>query len=706
MSVIQKIREKYLGVMIGAIVLALVGFLVMDSFQNNSLSLFGDSSNTIGSVNGVAINNAEYTDIENRYSANALKENPDMNETDQEQVRLSAWSDYVNQKLLEGEYDKLGLNVSDKELIDMETDLNFADQTIRQQFSDPSTGVFDPTKVTQFLASLRGGKADSNQRKAWASLEKQIIEQRVAQKYSALLSIGVNYPKGLLDAKIAERNSVAAVDFVKVTYDKIEDSKVKVTDEDMKTYMTKYSSLFTLPEDFRKFDYVAFEVVPTAKDTAASLGFINNIAADFASTTNVREFLGKNNSEDVFDDNFYAKGVSSNKAIDTAINAPVGAVLGPIYDKGAFKLVKVVDKKNLPDSCKASHILIGVSQALSADDAEKKIDSIIAEVKKGANFGALAAAFSDDQSNKTKGGDLGYFGKGMMMKEFNDSSFFGAKGDLKKVKTSYGWHALLITDQKDFKPCAQVATLSKALRASEETKQVAYAKAQAFDAKAKTKEGFDKATKDGGYTKRVAENLTGAQTVVNGLGSSRELVRWAFETKLNTVSGIKNAKDGYLDKYVVACLSEISPKGLAPVGMVRSQLEGEIRKQKKAKMIAEQYKGKSLQDIATANAVTVASADTILLAGTSNPVLGSEAKVIGAAFNASNKGKVSNGIAGNDGVFFITVKNIVASTVPVTEEDRSRERQMMGMSLNQSMSRAIPGILKKKANIVDNRSKY
>jgi peptidyl-prolyl cis-trans isomerase D len=706
MSVIQKIREKYLGVMIGAIVLALVGFLVMDSFQNNSLSLFGDSSNTIGSVNGVAINNAEYTDIENRYSANALKENPDMNETDQEQVRLSAWSDYVNQKLLEGEYDKLGLKVSDKELIDMETDLNFADQTIRQQFSDPSTGVFDPTKVTQFLASLRGGKADSNQRKAWASLEKQIIEQRVAQKYSALLSIGVNYPKGLLDAKIAERNSVAAVDFVKVTYDKIEDSKVKVTDEDMKTYMTKYSSLFTLPEDFRKFDYVAFEVVPTAKDTAASLGFINNIAADFASTTNVREFLGKNNSEDVFDDNFYAKGVSSNKAIDTAINAPVGAVLGPIYDKGAFKLVKVVDKKNLPDSCKASHILIGVSQALSADDAEKKIDSIIAEVKKGANFGALAAAFSDDQSNKTKGGDLGYFGKGMMMKEFNDSSFFGAKGDLKKVKTSYGWHALLITDQKDFKPCAQVATLSKALRASEETKQVAYAKAQAFDAKAKTKEGFDKATKDGGYTKRVAENLTGAQTVVNGLGSSRELVRWAFETKLNTVSGIKNAKDGYLDKYVVACLSEISPKGLAPVGMVRSQLEGEIRKQKKAKMIAEQYKGKSLQDIATANAVTVASADTILLAGTSNPVLGSEAKVIGAAFNASNKGKVSNGIAGNDGVFFITVKNIVASTVPVTEEDRSRERQMMGMSLNQSMSRAIPGILKKKANIVDNRSKY
>ena len=90
-------------------------------------------------------------------------------------------------------------------------------------------------------------------------------------------------------------------------------------------------------------------------------------------------------------------------------------------------------------SVNASHILVPNSK-----DAE----SIMMRLSKGEDFAALAKRFSKCPS-KSKGGNLGWFGKGDMVPEFEKACFEGKKGDIVgPIKTQFGYHIILINDQK------------------------------------------------------------------------------------------------------------------------------------------------------------------------------------------------------------------------------------------------------------------
>ena len=90
-------------------------------------------------------------------------------------------------------------------------------------------------------------------------------------------------------------------------------------------------------------------------------------------------------------------------------------------------------------SVNASHILVP-----NAKDAE----SIMMRLSKGEDFAALAKRFSKCPS-KSKGGNLGWFGKGEMVPEFEKACFEGKKGDIVgPIKTQFGYHVILINDQK------------------------------------------------------------------------------------------------------------------------------------------------------------------------------------------------------------------------------------------------------------------
>lgn len=87
----------------------------------------------------------------------------------------------------------------------------------------------------------------------------------------------------------------------------------------------------------------------------------------------------------------------------------------------------------------ASHILVS---------SEKDANSILARIAKGEDFAALAKRFSKCPS-KSKGGNLGWFGRGDMVPEFDKVCFEGKKGDvIGPVKTEFGYHIIKINDQK------------------------------------------------------------------------------------------------------------------------------------------------------------------------------------------------------------------------------------------------------------------
>ena len=107
---------------------------------------------------------------------------------------------------------------------------------------------------------------------------------------------------------------------------------------------------------------------------------------------------------------------------------------------------------NLPEQVKASHILIKVDASATPEQkaaAKAKIDGLLKQVKAGGDFAALAKENSDCPS-KVKGGDLGFFDRNSMVKEFADAAFAMKVGQISNVvETQFGYHIIKVTDRKE-----------------------------------------------------------------------------------------------------------------------------------------------------------------------------------------------------------------------------------------------------------------
>ena len=103
-----------------------------------------------------------------------------------------------------------------------------------------------------------------------------------------------------------------------------------------------------------------------------------------------------------------------------------------------------------PERVKASHILIKVDPQASAAqkaEAQKKINLVQARLQKGEDFGALAKEYSEGPSGP-KGGDLGYFTRGQMVKAFEEAAFAMKPGEVSGVvETKFGYHLIKVTDK-------------------------------------------------------------------------------------------------------------------------------------------------------------------------------------------------------------------------------------------------------------------
>ncbi|PUZ28410.1 hypothetical protein DCC81_02690 [Chitinophaga parva] len=695
MSVLQKIRDKYAVVIVVVICLSIVGFLLQEAFFGRGS--LGGRNTAAGQVNGEEIDINEYNNLvsQNEDQYRQQMGGISLNDETREQIRQQAWNQLLSQRILDAQYKTLGIDVTNSELDDQLTGKN-VNPIWAQHFTDQN-GQFDRQKSNEVLAGINKSAEGQNELLA---IENQIIESQKRDKYFAMIRQAAYMPNWMANMQLKDNSNNANISYVSVPYTSIADSTVKVTDGELQAFIDSHKPLFKT-EDSRKIEYMVFDATPSSKDTAAALKELGELKAELDTTKDVVGLINRNSDQKFFD-GYVPESKIMVPEKDSILRLSVGQVFGPYYDNNEITYAKMVDRKQMPDSVVITQI--GIAKQSATDSAAKKtVDSVEALLKGGANMKALAASVSQLQSAKQDSGEATLTPMQQFPADYKPMSEFvfnAPAGAMKVIDVPGAYMIIKINQVKNIGPAVKIAYLARTVESSSETNSAAFSDASAFAGANRTQEAFNKSAQEKG-TKRVADGIRPMDYSVRGLGTSRDLVKWAYTAKVGEVSNVFSLED----KYVVAVLTEAVKAGTASLSAVRPAVELAVKRQKKAAQITAKLNNPaSLDAAAKASNQPVMQAEGINFSSPLVATLGLEPRVVGASFNkALGTTKVSAPIEGNAGVYVIKVDGY-------TPAQNGQDVNSLKASYEQSLQSTLPNILfdvlKEKANVKDTRSKF
>lgn len=708
MSIIQTIREKGAVITIAVLAIALIGFILMDSGRTG---LFGGGMpKVIGKVNGeeIGINefNNKVTELEQQY--------PNAGGSQRNQIIENVWEQMVAEKIVEKQFDNLGITFTPKEM----SAVMFSDAApmqLKQAFTNPETNQYDVEQAKQWWAQMKSNR-NEEQRNAIIS---QVIEpmrlNSLYTKYTSMIAASVYEPKWMQE-QMAEENSEAAVlSYVAVPYSVISDSAVNVTDADIKKYLQNHKKEYE-QEGGLKISYISFSAAPNSQDSARIRESLLELRPAFVADTNAQFFLGRNASVvPLF--NGYIPADKLDVPFSDSIRAlSKGEVFGPYLDGDKYVLAKKIDTKILPDSIKARHILLGTvdpqtQQPLMPDSTAKRLaDSIATAIASGADFNTLEQKYSTDLAAKQENGvmtfDLLTIQSDNFAKEFGEFLLNDQGVTKKVVQTQFGYHYIEILDKINPGPAYKIAYMAREIAPSDETINEANTAAVKLSGNAHDVKSFQEyATKNGLSIIDVPSVVKENDYQLGGLDDARQIVKWAFEAKQGEVSAPFTVKDDF----VVAVVDQRIEAGLPDPETARPMVESFVRNNKKADQIKDKLKGASTLEAASkvfdTPVLTTGEDSTLTFNAQIINGIGNEPKVAGAAFNPTYQKKVSPPIAGNTGVFVIKTNQIVKKEALPAEVVKQQTAGRINAEIQSAVGQSFEA-LKKTANIKDYRSTF
>ena len=710
MQIIQGIREKGAVIFSIVIAIALISFILMSAEKGNGTRLFSGNSSSVGKINGESI---ELADFNKRVTQAEAKETQRTGQAPSGastlRIREQVWNQVVAENVFYKEADKLGITLTSKELSAILLSNDPANPFLQEKDLVDEQGHLNITKAQEAVNNIKKFKGEQRD-----MVDAEILEplklSTSAAKYGGLIGASAYYPTWMKEKDASEAKSFANISYVGVAYNEISDSAVKVTDEDINNYVAKRKDMFK-QEAGRTISYLSFSQLPSAADSAKTKALTEEIKAPFAADTNAKSFVARNASTIDFNDVYAPISKLSPAVKDTIVKQPIGTVYGPYVDGPNYVLAKVLGVKQFPDSVKARHILIAINdpqtqQPIRTDSAAKSLaDSIFTAIKGGADFGALAMQYSADKGSGAKGGDLGTFGYGAMVPEFNDFAFSKPVGEKGIVKTQFGYHIMDILSQKGSAPVYKIAYVAKQIVPSDETINAASLAATKASANKNSKDLANYAAKNGlKITELPGVTIKENDYAVSNLQDARSLVRWVFGASKGDVS----EPIAIGDQFIVATVNKIYEEGVQDAATARPQVEAAVRNHKKADLIiAKMGANPTLESAAAAygKTVLIAGADSsITLSAHIINGIGSEPKVIGASFNKDYQTKVSPPIPGATSVFLLKV-NSIQQKADWTETEKANQETNRMATLRQGTGNWFEA-LRKQASIKDKRSKF
>lgn len=685
----------------GTILVVFVGLalalFISEGLLSSGRSLFSNP-NELAKINGESISIQDFEQrvqqLSDNYKAANKTDAVDARAT--EQFREQVWGQLMNELIFGKEYEKLDITVSPQELFDMVQGRNVHPQ-IRQAFTDPKTGMFNPANVVRFLKNM--DNVDAATRNQWFNLEKGIKEERIAQKYNNLLTQSFYITTSEARMSYIDQARTASIKFVMAPYTSVQDKDIKVSEEDLEAYYKAHQQDYYQQESTRSMDYVTLEVLPSNEDRMQVEQDMQKLFEEFKTAKDFKEDSAfvKRNADTKSEVIFYKKG-DLPPSLDTLMfKENAGFIKAPYIDGDVYRMAKLLEVKSLPDSVKARHILLQIATPADKDKVMARADSMKKAIKAGAKFEDLAKKYSVDKGSAEKGGDLGWFASGTMVKQFNDACFEGKKGDMPIVQSQFGVHLIEILDQKNPSKRVKVAMVDRRLEPSNKTYQSYYAKANDF-ASAIVGADFDKVAAAKGLNKRSAQVRENDRSL-SGIESTREVIRWAFKASEGELSKVFESGD----RYIVAKLTEIREKGTLPLKYVKQAVDASVRREKKAEVLIEKLKGVNSIDVAATKVqASVQEAPEVSFATSAIGTVGREPEVTGNIF-ALKAGQLSAPLKGNMGVYMVQVVSFKEPEVP---KDFKQAKNMLAMNMKQRASYEIYKVLKEKASVKDNRIRF
>ncbi|HEV8394492.1 MAG TPA: peptidyl-prolyl cis-trans isomerase [Vicinamibacterales bacterium] len=317
-----------------------------------------------------------------------------------------------------------------------------------------------------------------------------------------------------------------------------------------------------------------------------------------------------------------------------------------------------IQQYQTPEQIRASHILLKTE---GKDEAavKKRAEALLARVKGGADFAELAKNESEDEGSKKSGGDLGFFGKGRMVPEFETAAFAmqpGQTSDL--VRSQFGFHIIRVVEKKagETRPLDQVRQQIQDQLAQQQADAQITERARQLEARIKNPGDLAEAAGEQGLMVQESGYFQRGDPVP-GLGAAPQVAATAFSLADNAVSAPISAQRGVAfitvagkkDPYVPK-LDEVKEK--VRVDAIRAKA-AELSKQRATELAGGLKSAPNFA--AAAKAQGLESKDTDLITrGSAIPDVGTNPEVDKAAFSLP-VGGVSGPIATSEGTVIIRV---------------------------------------------------
>ena len=711
MAAIGKIRSWGPGLVV-ILGLGLVGFIAQDGFSTCKGQAQVDSS-TAGVIDGEKIEIQEFQSLVGEYQELAKLQGQDnLNEDQLNSLRDYVWNECVNNKLVEEQAAKLGLTVTDEEVVNVlkeGTHPAISETPLLSQFVNPQTRAFDANQVAAYREYLKQQSQTNAQaaeqavlfERCWPVAERILAQKILEMKYQTLLAGCVMSNPVSAKAAFDNQNIESEVIMASMPYASINDNEIEVTDADLKAKYDEMKEQFKTRADLAEIKYVVCQVTASKKDRDALMEVMQKASKALKSdSASVSDVVREAQSQVAYLGLPLSKNALPSDLADSISKMGAGQVTAPFESRdNTFNVVKLFSKENVADSIEFRMISL-----MGMQTAKATADSIMKSISAGVAFDSIAKKYNQ-RGEKTWMTSNEYESAPTLTadnKAIYTALLKAPVNEVKDLELSQGHIILQITQRKGNVEKFNVAIVKRAIDFSNETYNETYNKFSQFVSESQDIEGLQAKCADYGYVVMDGQ-VTNADHTIANIRSSHDAIKWLFtEAEEGHISKVFD-RCGDNDRLMVVGLSKLTPKGYAAQSTVEATLKQEVLRDKKFAKLSEKLAGvKSVAEAQAKGARLDSISHITFRAPVYVPSIVIPEPALSGAVAGTEKGAFSKHVVkGQAGAYVFQVINRTQRE-GVTFNEKVSEAALRQSALQQTVGMAMQE-LRDKVEIKDNR---